>query len=86
MMRLLDVERVGRGPLSRCTELVPLERDRCYRCGADVDRESVGQPALFRHGGYGATRMTTFLVCLDARCRTVRCAAVVEVSPRVSHA
>ena len=80
--RLFDFERARTAPRSKCLALVPLERDRCYRCGDDVDIESVGQLALFRHGGYGATRMHTFHICRNTKCRTIRCAVVVETNPR----
>lgn len=81
--RLFDFERARQGPLSKCTDLVPLTMNRCYRCGTDVDEESVGQLALFRHGGYGATQMSTFHLCRNTKCRAVRLANVVEVNPRV---
>ena len=80
--RLFDFERARTGPRSRCLELVPLERDRCYRCGTDVDVESIGQLALFRHGGYGATQMSTFHICRNSKCRCVRLANIVETNPR----
>ncbi len=81
MDRLLDVTLELRGPRSRCTDLVPLGRDVCTKCGGPVQREAIGQPALFRHGGYGGTQMTAFVVCLDTNCRQVRIAAVYEVRP-----
>lgn len=80
--RLFDVPSVDRGPvLSKCRELVPLPKDTCRRCGGATRRESVGQPALFRHGGFGATRMTTVLACVSSACRAVRQTQVDEVRP-----
>lgn len=37
-------------------ELVRTEVGRCPRCGDAVQREVLEEPALVRHGGYGATR------------------------------
>lgn len=70
-----------RRPTTRCTDLVPLPRDDCLACGGPTTVESVGQPALFRHGGYGATRMETFAICLARACRAVRLVRTVEVRP-----
>jgi endogenous inhibitor of DNA gyrase (YacG/DUF329 family) len=36
---------------------------RCPACGAEVTDEQVDQPALIRHGGYGATRRTVTRHC-----------------------
>lgn len=79
---LFATERVTHGPLSRCRALVPLPRQVCLRCGGPLRRERISQPALFRHGGYGATREQTFVLCQDQECRWVRLAVTVEVSPR----
>ena len=81
--RLFDFERARQVPRSKCTSLVPLDVQRCFRCRSEVDVESVGQLALFRHGGYGATQMSTFHLCRNTKCRAVRLANVVEVNPRV---
>lgn len=43
--------------------LVLLDPDRCPSCAQPVEVETVGQPALFLHGGYGATRVTTIRYC-----------------------
>jgi hypothetical protein len=43
---------------------------------------TVDQPALFIHGGYGATRRVTINLCLD--CRWAHVVNVIEVNPRVS--
>lgn len=38
--------------------------DRCPDCGSDAMVELlVAEPMLFRHGGYGATRVSGTLVC-----------------------
>lgn len=78
---LFTIEVETRPPLSRCTDLIPLRRDACLGCGGPVEAESVGQPALFRHGGYGATRMTTFAVCQNPECLAVRFVRTIEVRP-----
>lgn len=79
--RLLEVERAPKPKLSRCRDLVPVERDTCFVCGGPIRHESIGQPALFRHGGYGATRMTTFAICTERACRAVRIVRTIEVRP-----
>lgn len=35
----------------------------CPECGTDLASTATGQPALFRHGGYGAARTTTVAHC-----------------------
>lgn len=37
------------------TALVPLDPTRCPACSTELDRDQWAQPALVRHGGYGAT-------------------------------
>lgn len=61
--RLLDVERTQKQRLTTCTAIVVVPNDRCHHCGTPVDEESFDQPALLRHGGYGATHRTTFILC-----------------------
>lgn len=78
--RLFDTARVT-GPRSRCTDLVPLARALCLACGSETRTATIGEPALFRHGGYGATRLTTFLLCANEACRAVRFLRVEEVRP-----
>lgn len=73
--RLLDVERKERWTGSR--ELVPVPRDACPSCGCDTSTTTVAQPALFRHGGYGATLASTIRRCpcgwgLEAQRQEVR--------------
>ena len=53
------------------TELVPVSMLACIWCGPTFE-VSYAQPALFRHGGYGATE--------GKRIRTCRCGAVFSVS------
>jgi hypothetical protein len=79
--RLFDAAPVGRGPRSSCKELVPLPRRACLRCGGATVETVVAQPALLRHGGYGATREVTRLACVDPACAAVRVARVDEVKP-----
>lgn len=76
--RLLHVDRTA-APRSRCTDLVPLERDVCLDCGAETRTESFGQLPLIRHGGYGACETTTWQVCTS--CRWVRVRDVTETRP-----
>ena len=70
-----------RAPVSKCVELVPLERERCLACGGQVNVRKMGQPALFRHGGYGATRVVTTLECRDIACGAVRESRIDEIRP-----
>lgn len=71
-----------RVPRSRCTDLVPLRREVCPRCGDGMRRETFTELALFRHGGYGANRSTTWAICAAQKCRAVRCVQVIETNPR----
>ena len=43
--------------------VVALPRDRCPVDQLPLVVSSVAQPALFRHGGYGATWTTTYRSC-----------------------
>lgn len=79
-MRLFDFERANRAPVSKCTDLVPLDRVPCHRCGAATRREEVAEYALLRHGGYGATRLSVFHACTNLKCRQVRTVQVVETA------
>lgn len=80
--RLVDVAPTVHGPRSKCLDLVPLPRLVCLSCGGTVVEMVETQPALVRHGGYGATRETRFVVCADETCGRVRQAVVVETNPR----
>lgn len=71
----------SRTDLSRCRDLVPLKREICLRCGGELRRETHDMTALFYHGGYGATRRTTFALCIDSECRWTRLVSVDEVRP-----
>lgn len=44
-------------------DLVPAPTAQCVECDADVEYLTIAQPALLRHGGYGATEITTSAVC-----------------------
>lgn len=48
---------------STCTDLVPLGRDACPSCLGALDQHVWDEPALFLHGGYGATKRTTVRRC-----------------------
>jgi hypothetical protein len=51
----------------------------CPACGQPTDTLVIGQPALFLHGGYGATRTTTTRHC---RCGWTLVTDVTETNPR----
>jgi hypothetical protein len=79
--RLFDVDRreVRHGTT---TALVAVETVVCPSCGSDTVRGSLGEPALFRHGGYGATRETITDRCTSRQCDWKLVVSVTEVSPR----
>lgn len=80
--RLLDVKRTTTARWTGSLEIVPLPRDRCLRCGAQVEQTTFGQPALFVHGGYGATERTTLAICSAPGCWWWRTTDITEVNPR----
>lgn len=43
--------------------LVHVDLTGCPDCTAPLAPATVAEPALFRHGGYGATRSTETLTC-----------------------
>lgn len=43
--------------------LVPFVRDSCPQCGGALHSITAAQPALFRHGGYGADLVSTIRWC-----------------------
>lgn len=61
--------------------LVALDPDRCPACGAGVVHETSHQPALLRHGGYGATTAHTLRVCTNDECRWTCAVQSQEVRP-----
>lgn len=61
-------------------ELVPVAADACPTCAGVLLVMSIAQPALFRHGGYGATQRQTERWC--PTCGWHLLAEVVEVNPR----
>lgn len=77
--RLLDVERIRRPKWTGSVALVILDRDHCLRCRSETVERRVAQPALLRHGGYGATKKTTFRFCPE--CRWFFISDVTEVRP-----
>lgn len=79
--RLFDTPRPVRGPRSKCRDLVPRQPDACMYCGGDVRYETIGQLALFRHGGYGATVSRVFALCSVHTCRGVRLVQTIEIRP-----
>lgn len=62
--------------------LVPLDPTACPDCGAPLDEITSGQPALLRHGGYGATIQQTIRYCLS--CLYSLHVETLEVRPRDS--
>lgn len=53
----------------------------CPACGAPLIQSTVDQPALFVHGGYGATRRTTWAICVSADCRWSHERVIEEIRP-----
>lgn len=45
--------------------LAVLDLTRCPECSGPLAQHTVAEPALLRHGGYGATRTTESLSCLE---------------------
>lgn len=76
---LIDVERSAKRK-GTTKALVPVDRTNCPTCKASIDIEHVGQPALFLHGGYGATQRTSRVHCSE--CGWSLVVAVDETSPR----
>jgi hypothetical protein len=66
---------------SRCTDLLPLSRTACLKCGGLTVLSTMSEAALFRHGGYGATRVVTRRACADPDCPGLRIVSVDEVRP-----
>lgn len=48
--------------------IVVVDPGRCADCGATLELVVVDQPALLRHGGYGATVRTSTRRCSDPEC------------------
>lgn len=61
--------------------LVTTASDRCPACGARMLRHRTIEPAMFKHGGYGETRVTVDLVCPE--CGSQRTEAVTSHRPAV---
>jgi len=60
-------------------ELVPIDTDRCPVCGMTLERVTIEEAMLFRHGGYGATRRTVRDAC---RCGWAIVREITEIRPR----
>jgi hypothetical protein len=80
--RLFEHARDERLEPTTGAEIVPLPRDACLRCGGEITTFGVGQPALFIHGGYGATERTTIRLCTTHDCSWSMVVHVQEVNPR----
>jgi hypothetical protein len=65
--RLVDVEGTARRRRSRA--LVPVTG--CPHCGGPLEAVTSAMPALFRHGGHGATRTVTRRFCAPCRIRAM---------------
>lgn len=61
--------------------LVALSPELCPDCGNELMPYQVDQPALFKHGGYGATDRTVLVICA---CGYGRQRERSEVTPRGS--
>jgi hypothetical protein len=61
--------------------LVPVSARKCPMCGTATTSQSTHQPALLRHGGYGATMRTTTVNCTNDDCRWWLEAERTEVKP-----
>jgi hypothetical protein len=63
--------------------VVPIERGACPACGAPPVEVVFGEPQMFRHGGYGATRETVVDVCTAPPlvCRWTLVRSVTEIRP-----
>ena len=53
----------------------------CPECGTPLIAASIAQPALFIHGGYGATRKITWAVCPNGECRWTLEHTIEEIKP-----
>lgn len=74
---LFEVEKAERWTGSKA--LVPLARDVCPDCTEPLHSFTVTQPALIRHGGYGAMSVTESVSCAACGWHVVN--AVSEAKP-----
>lgn len=58
-----------------------VDPDRCPDCGGTLESVTVDQPAIVRHGGYGATRRLTVRYCPDIFCGYHRHHETSEIRP-----
>lgn len=79
--RLFDVEQNGRRT-GFSKALVPVDTSRCPECGTALDATTIHEPALLRHGGYGATARTTVVHCPNSECRWWMETERTEINPR----
>jgi len=61
--------------------LVAIPPDLCPRCGHFTREVIVEEPALLRHGGYGATRQTVTVVCDTDGCGWTHTPRSGEIAP-----
>lgn len=79
--RLFDIEVKARRK-GTTTALVALDPKLCPTCGDDVMHVTTCQPALLRHGGYGATLEVVTAHCWNDACRWMMQLRQTEISPR----
>lgn len=63
---------------------VPLDQTVCPNDGTTLTPDGMDEPALFKHGGYGATRRTVILTCRQCGWGITR--EISEISPRIKEA
>ena len=84
MARLFDTERKTRRKTTKA--LVPVDSTSCPRCRSTLRRVVMDEPALFRHGGHGATLRTVTDHCSAGQCHWSMVRSVTESNPRREYA
>lgn len=79
--RLFDVDPKTRRRLAGNLPVLVDTSRACPDCAAPTVSHTVHEPALFRHGGYGATRTSTIDRCARF-CGWSLVRAVIETNPR----
>jgi hypothetical protein len=78
--RLFDHERTKRRR-GQTKALVAIDPGVCPACSTELVETALHEPALIRHGGYGATRRTVDVYCPRDDCRWSMQREVSEVRP-----
>lgn len=81
MTRLFDVDDVERR-VGTTKALEAIDPNACPACGWPLKSVESRQPALLRHGGYGATMRVTTLHCSSDECHWHRQSEQTEVNPK----